>query len=236
MIVRSVPVGLLLITQPDHAHLAGRIMLHCTVLSASPRRDAILRAIAEHDNGWAVLDASPIVNPATGGVADFINVPVEMRQAVWPRGVEALADQPWAAALVAQHAITVYDRFRSDAEWTPFFAEMAALRDAMLRASEMPLDDLVADYRFVRLGDLISLSFCTGWSDAHRFGEWTVQLSGTTVTVAPDPFGGAQIPMEIAARALRRPTFGSDAELRSALSEARVTTVRASVVGTTLAW
>ena len=92
-----------------------------------------------------------------------------MRHGVWPRAIARLADDPWAAALVAQHAITVYDRFRSEAEWTPFFADMEAARDAMVRASGMPLDDLAADYPFVRLGDLISLVFCTGWTDAQRF-------------------------------------------------------------------
>jgi len=230
MIVRSIPDGLELITQPDHARLAGRVMKHCVALVASPRRDAILRAIAGHDNGWAPDDASPTVNPATGSVADFINVPVKMRQAVWPRGVWSLADDPWAAALVAQHAITVYDRFRADAEWTAFFTEMAALRDTLLRASGLPLDDLVADYRFVRLGDLISLSFCTGWPDAQRFSEWTVQLSGTRVTVTPDPFGGVEIPIGIAARLLRGQVFQSDAELRDVLSQATTTTIRGVVL------
>ena len=140
MIVRPVHDGLQLITQPDHAHLARRIMVHCVPLAARPRRDAILHAIGEHDNGWAEEDAAPTVNPNTGSVADFVSVPLSVRHGVWPRGVARLADDPWAAALVAQHALTVYDRFRSDAEWTPFFDEMAAARGAMLRVSGMPLN------------------------------------------------------------------------------------------------
>ena len=97
----------------------------------------------------------------------------------------ALAHDPWAAALVAQHAITVYDRFRSDSEWASFFAEMETARDAMLRASGLPLDDLLDDYAFVRLADLISLTFCTGWTDEQRFGEWTVNGVGARVVVTP---------------------------------------------------
>ena len=48
-------------TQSDHAHLARMIMEHCVPLAAWPRRDAILHAIHEHDNGWAEEDAAPTV-------------------------------------------------------------------------------------------------------------------------------------------------------------------------------
>jgi len=205
-------------------------MEHCVPLAARPRRDAILHAIAEHDNGWAEEDAAPTVNPTTGTVVDFVSAPLSVRHAVWPRGVARLADNPWAAALVAQHALTVYDRFRSETEWTAFFAEMEAARGAMLRASRMPLDDLVADYAFVRLADLISLTFCTGWTDEHRFADWTVQLSGTRVVVTPGAFGGMRIPIEIKAREIRNQPFRLDAELRDVLSEANTTTLRGQVV------
>jgi hypothetical protein len=231
VIVRPVHDGLQLITQPDHAHLARTIMEHCVPLADRPRRDAILHAVGEHDNGWAEEDAAPTVNPNTGNVADFVGVPLGVRHAVWPRGVARLADDPWAAALVAQHALTVYDRFRSAAEWTPFFGEMAAARDVMLRASGRSLDELEADYPFVRLADLISLTFCTGWADAQRFGDWTVQLSGTRVVVSPNPFGGEVIPIKIDARVIRNPPFRSDAELRGAFSEANTTMLHGEIAG-----
>ena len=231
MIVRPVDDGLQLITQPDHAHLARTIMESSVPLAVRPRRDAILHAIGEHDNGWAEEDAAPTVNSNTGSVADFVSVPLSVRHRVWPRGVARLADDPWAAALVAQHALTVYDRFRSDTEWTPFFDEMAAARSEMLRVSGMPLDALDADYPFVRLADLISLTFCAGWADEQRFGDWTVQLFGTRGVVSPDPFGGVVIPIEINAREIRIRQFRSDAELRDALKEGSTTTLRGEVSG-----
>jgi len=204
-------------------------MEHCVALAARPRRDAILHAIAEHDNGWAEADAAPTVNPENGRIVDFVTAPLAVRHAVWPRGIARLAEDPWAAALVAQHAITVYDRFRSDAAWASFFAELEAARGAMLRASRMPLADLLDDYAFVRLADLISLTFCTGWTDEQRFGDWTIHPSGTRVVASPDPFGGASIPIEVEARELRNRPFRTDAELRAALSEAAMTTLRGEV-------
>jgi len=224
MIVRSVHDRIQLITQPDHAHLARVIMERCTTLAARPRRETILHAIGEHDAGWAQEDAAPTVNPQTGAVVDFVSVPIRVRQAVWPRTIARLADDPWAAALVAQHALTAYDRFRSDAEWTTFFGEMESARVAMARASGTPLEELAGDYAFVRLGDLISLAFCTGSTDEQRFSGWTIQLSGSRVVVTPDAFDGEEIPIEVRAREIRHQRFRSDAELRDALSQASATT------------
>jgi hypothetical protein len=231
VIVRPAHQSVQLITQPDHAHLARRIMEQCVALAARPRRDSILHAIAEHDNGWTEEDRTPTVNPATGRVTDFVSAALSVRHSVWPRAIARLADDPWAAALVAQHAITVYDRFRPEAEWQPFFTEMEEARSEMLLASGLPLDDLADDYPYVRLADLISLTFCVGWTDEQRFGDWTIQLSGTRVVVAPDPFGGATIPIDVKATVVRDRPFRSDEALREALSEATATTLRGEVAG-----
>ena len=73
---------MLICTQPDHAALAQHIMQHWRAdgLPESPRRAAILLAVNEHDNGWREVDAAPIVDPATGGIRDFINAPDEVRR------------------------------------------------------------------------------------------------------------------------------------------------------------
>lgn len=204
-------------------------MEHCVPLAARPHRDAILHAIGEHDNGWAEEDAMPRVDRRTGRVVDFVSAPLSVRHGVWPRAIARLAADSWAAALVAQHAITVYDRYRPDPEWTSFFAAMETARDASLRASGLPVDDLPADYAFVRLADLISLTFCVGWTGEQRFGDWAVHLSGTRVVVTPDPFGGATIPIAIEARTIRERTFSSDADLRDAFMDASATTLRGDV-------
>lgn len=229
MIVRPRHESILLITQPDHAHLAGLIMARSAGLHEHPRRASILRAVADHDNGWREEDDRPMVHRESGEVVDFVTAPLAVRHRVWPRAVERLKEDPWAAALVAQHAITVYDRYRPDRAWDDFFAEMEGARDAILRVIAGRLEDLQSDYVHVRLGDLISLAFCTGWSDEQRFGEWTVQLHGDDVRVAPDPFGGVDVPLRIDARELRRRTFRSDEDLRHTIRQAPVVTLTGRV-------
>jgi hypothetical protein len=231
MIVRDAPGGIDLITQPDHARLARAIMEHCVSLNDRPRRATILHAIGEHDAGWTDADAAPTVDAASGEVADFVHAPLQVRQGAWPIAVSRLSDDPYAAALVAQHALSVYDRYRNDVEWQRFFAGMEAARDARLAVAGVARQELETGYVFVRLGDLISLVFCTGWSDAHRYRDWTVARAGERVVVTPDPFGGRKIPIAIGARRLSSRHFPSDAALREALAEAPTTVLEGEVSG-----
>lgn len=230
MIVRRAARSLHLITQPDHAQLARRIMERCVPLMAHPRCQTILHAIAEHDNGWQEADEAPTVD-AGGRVADFVSAPLHVRQGVWPRAVDRLARDAWAAAIVAQHAITVYDRFRTDGAWRVFFHEMTDARDTMVRASGLTHDDLAADYPFLRLGDLISLAFCTAAEGRQQFGGWTVELAGSCVVVGQDVFGGERIPFEIVASAVPDRPFRSDADLRDALRTAAAVRLSGEVAG-----
>lgn len=230
MIVRSNGSEIALITQPDHARLARRVMEHSRALCAHLLRERILHAIGEHDNGWAELDAQPSVNTDTGEIFDFIHAPVAARQGVWPRAVARLSADPWVAALVAQHALTAYDRYRSDPEWTAFFDEMTRSRDEYTALAEGRLEDLLSDYMFVRLGDLISLSFCVGFTGEQQFGDYTVRRTASGVQVAPWPFEEDGIAMEVEARVIPARAYASDADLREALASAKHVVLRGSCV------
>jgi Protein of unknown function (DUF3891) len=186
------------ITQPDHAALAGRIMKawRANDLPTSTRRDEILLAVSEHDNGWREIDAEFLLDPTTGDVLDFMTVSGDIKRGVWPRAIERLAATPYAAALVAHHAAHVYSRFRSDPEWAAFFPEMEGIASR---------ENVLADYVFLRIGDLASLTFCTAANmQVGEFG-YMVRLDGDELTITPDPFEGAEVPLQISGRDVRDP-------------------------------
>jgi Protein of unknown function (DUF3891) len=195
MIIRPDGSTRLAITQPDHAALAGRIVhaWRANGLPQSPRRDDILLAVAEHDNGWREVDDTLMVDPATGAILDFVTAPGHIRRGVWSRAIARLATRPYAAALVAHHAQHVYGRYRSDPAWASFFTEMESTREGLVSS----LDELNADYLFVRIGDLASLTFCTAAAmPVSEFG-YRVRLDGARVIIDPDPFEGARVPISI---------------------------------------
>jgi hypothetical protein len=199
-------------------------------LHDSPRRASILLATEEHDNGWHEPDETPEVEPVSGAVHDFINIPAAVRQAVWPRGIARLSDSPWAAALVAQHALTVYDRFRPDAAWNTFFATIETMRGNLLRETGLPFDQLESDYAFVRIGDLISLIFCNLWQD-ETFASWRFRREGDHVLVTPDPFAGTDVPISVTAREIPNRAYTSTEDLQSALRGAPAVTLHGLVTG-----
>jgi hypothetical protein len=233
MIIRPSPTSLLFITQPDHARLAAEAIAYWQAdgFPDHPRRDVILLAAREHDNGWFEEDAATYVGQ-DGQPLDFVSVPVPVRQRIWPRAVDRMAERsPYAAALIAQHALTVYGTTRTDPGWTEFFTIMTGRRDALLGRTDLDVATLQADYAFVNAADRISLAFCTAWeTPLESFGRRII-LNGHTVEITPDPFGGARVSLRILARRLPAASFASAESLRRALDAAPVEFLTGSAAG-----
>jgi hypothetical protein len=225
MIVRDDGSSFLLITQPDHARLARDIVAAARTEPAlqGEHRDTVLLATLEHDNGWLEVDAEPTIDPATGRPCDFINGPAHVKHELWPRGIRRVArTNPRAGALIAQHALTVYNYREAEREWRPFFGSITALRDDLLEqvgaADGAAREAFDRQYRCVRLGDLLSLQFCNGWTDPHETFGYRATLDGARLLVTPDPFGGGVVALRVMARRIPARRYTSDADLRAAMA------------------
>ncbi len=235
MIIRHLASSHQLISQPQHAALAARIMRHWQPdhFPESPRKASILNAIEQHDNGWAEIDEALVVDEATGQLLDFIELPDMLKRDTSLRGIERLASDPYAAALVAQHRLHVYRRYAEHPDWSAFFARVTAARDTYLRP--VSLDELLRDYTFVRAGDLASLAFCNNWTDVDPDGcDYAMRLKGTSLFIIPDPFGGRTIEIEIEAREIGHQPFDSAADAQRVVASAPVITLRGFVSGLTI--
>ncbi len=196
-----------------------------------PRRETILTATGHHDDGWEEEDAELHVSE-TGEALDFIAVPPEVKQRIWPRATERwTARSPYVAALIAQHALTVHAPLAKDFAWRRFFQTMTRTRDQLLERAATDLAMLDGDYPFVRTGDQLSLIFCNGWTAPLAGLGYKAILNGITLQITPDPFAGARIPLEITARSLPSAPYASAAELRAALATAPVVTLTGEAAG-----
>ena len=233
MIIRRATDRLLLISQGDHARLAGRIMRAWRAggLPDRPCRDAILAATDDHDNGWQEEDAELHLSDA-GDPLDFIAVPPHVKHRIWPRATARWADRsPYIAALIAQHALTVHAPLGADPQWRRFFDTMTRTRDDLIGRAGTQAADLSNDYPFVRTGDQLSLIFCNGWTAPLSGFGYKAILDGITLQITPDPFDGARVPLEINARSVPATRYGDAADLRAALAEAPVVTLAGEAVG-----
>ncbi len=227
---------LYLITQADHAALAARIMAEWKAGAwlRHPQRERILRATAQHDCGWRESDASPSVSPETGMPYDVVNAPLAIRQGAWRIALDRLEpEDPYLAALVAHHALTVYTRYRGLNAWHYFFVEMEARRNELLSCAAIGLEELLSDYRILAMGDRWSLIFCYGWREPNPMYEYTGTLSadGRELRVSPDAFDGDSVRLEVRSRRIPRRFYSSDDDLHRELEKAETVMLTGLAIG-----
>ena len=215
-----------LVTQHDHAHLAGRILAlwRADDLPEHPRRDDLLFAAREHDNGWREEDAAPRLDPATGRPHDFTTMPMGPRVEIWDRSTGRHQERrPYAALLVTHHALHLHQdrRDETDPAWQTLFALLDARAEELYEATAAPPEQVAAEYRFLHLVDLASLMLAAGWQGPiERMGH-RLELAGEgLLTVDPFPLAGTTT-FRLACRHVPGRPYGSAAELGEELLAAR---------------
>ena len=133
---------------------------------------------------------------------------------------------------MAQHALTVLTA-TEEGTWRDFFRVMSGLRDELLTdgAFDGSLPVLMEAYRFVFIGDLLSLVLCCGWTRRFEAHGYTTTLDGRTLRVAPDPFGGVAIQVSVPVRRIPRRRYDSPLDLQQTLSGVAVERWTGTAVG-----
>lgn len=135
-----------LITQPDHAAVSGYLAEHWGNEEFSrpgffgdpPRpdelREAVVFAIAQHDNGWREWEADPEIDPEDGLPLHFLQARGEWAFERWERGAARYVEErPYESLLISLHGYWLHrvqydsdcdDRFRH-----PIFGSNPPLAD-----------------------------------------------------------------------------------------------------------
>lgn len=224
MIVASAPAPgrLLLVTQPDHARFSAELLSLWREdgLPRHPRRQELLFAVREHDNGWRETDSAPHCDTGRGRPHDFLSLPREERIELWQRGTARFAgEHPYAALLITRHAIQLH-RERRGEEWQPFHDYLAELYSGLFEATGAAEEEVEADYRWLDLTDLISLAVCNRWSGPFERYGFRGQLRDETLHLDPFPLAGATA-FRIPCRRIPDRPYRGDADLGGELAAAR---------------
>lgn len=245
MIRRKDSEGWILVTQHDHAVLAGEIIaLWGNDRFSRPRPfEEVVFAVREHDSGWKEWDSRPKINPENGCPANFMEMEYRDQYGIWKGSYLGHAQKhPYASSLIALH----FDRFNEkslsknpgngsakmlEREIDEFISGNLGIEiksgDEM---SALPLDVKI-NLRFVQVGDIISLTLCHGWLDME-IKDVPVSYAGETAaikmtssdgfnfTMDPYPFTAPVIKCSVPALRLERKTFAGDDDLRRALNDA----------------
>jgi hypothetical protein len=223
VIVRERADTFLLFGQHEHAKVAGEFARRWGV-GAEPFESTVY-AIANHDLAWRGPDGEVLWNEEKDRPYSFMDYPLHLKLPAQKWGIDQVeAYDPYAGCLCSMH----YARFLLDAERPEEidfrdseFERQGRLEEGM---SEVDLENLERNFRFLRVCDGISLFLCLNepggddnpppYPGGFEFGGTRFGLmweDGRTLSLDPNPFP-EPFDVEIPYRAVgkdRRP-LGSD--------------------------
>ena len=220
MIVRDRGDDWQVVLQIDHEDLSGAFARAWA--EQGSRHDALAIAAARHDDGWAVWERAPVVEPETGRPVNFLDVDISSHLAFYRACIAAVTEHdPYAGLLVSMHGAGIYQQRygRDPALGLSRAAAAQDLVDAFVAEQERGYEERVAavgvseeerwrDYELLQLYDRLSLYFCM--RDVESGGGEPVELQGYglellgpwRVRMAPYPFAESPARFRLARRLL----------------------------------
>ena len=211
--------GWWLITHPDHARLAAAFAERWGNGEFSPPkpRSHVLKAIAEHDDGWAARDRNPqttgqgkpsaFSTDLVGKYAAFEEIDLTDYLAVRERAVTLVAtEDAYAGLLVSMHTHNLLheraDRSTIAPEQLPLLDEFLAKqrrlqeelrqtvrRDEQLDAEERSDAGIVDNFRLLQATDNLSLLSCVSYGKSAGLLHPLRLRSGSESRVQVEPIG-----------------------------------------------
>lgn len=226
MIVRNQSDGsAIMITQNDHAKLAGLFAAHWGNREFERPRPyvSMMRAAQYHDSGWLRYETDPYLDPATGKSPSYQQVPNDATQlAAYQAAIDMLTDvDRYSGLMISKHRTGLWQSRYGAITQPPagpprqlsddirnFIAKNEA-RQQMI-ASGLDRDEIAVNYNLLQVWDLLSLYICshdkhpnhaiapapTAYAVAGGASLTLTPTSPTTIVVHPFPFD--QAPLEIA--------------------------------------
>jgi hypothetical protein len=262
MIVQELAGGqLLCINQTTHALLAEAFCRHWgnTVFARPEPYDAVMLAIAQHDNGWYEWEQQPRLRE-DGYPADFLHEADPIgKVALWTRGMQrAGAQHPYAGLLIGGHAACLYRTYPEQGlaveaqQCIDSFVETQAELVAYVRdqwqaipeiAHGMRPEVLEANIRLLQFGDAASLQLCMGSGPARQIAHCPVDFAGAETTIAmtcagtsvhfdPWPFDVDHFELSVHGKLLSQRVFATTADYHAALAAAPVGVMRWQIIHT----
>jgi hypothetical protein len=174
MIRRDHEGGWLIIAQIDHARLAGALARAWgnAGMPSVPALPRLSWGIEHHDDGWAIWDASPRINPASGRPRDFREMRMRDSTAIWSRSIEVCSAAPLAGISVSRHFCHLAEQARR----SPRDSDELAAIDRFLREQSGVQADLAAGFHWSGSLDDFSLLCNLGFYAVQFFDRLSLWL------------------------------------------------------------
>ena len=195
MFVRDMGHSWQIVLQPDHGELAGRLAAEWGGSAVgTPANQASLQVAARrHDDGWAVWEREPTINPGTPKPTGFLEVAVPSHLTFYRACIAAVAEQdPYAGLLVSMHGSGIYTGrygtqpglgLKQSADYPEligaFIEEQEAWQQQQVAALGVPEAERWTNYKLLQVYDRLAVYFSLKDLEA-----------GEAETIAPLPIAG----------------------------------------------
>ncbi len=240
MIVNPHAAGWQVIHQQAHGLLAVQLAYHWHPDHRPERWVETLIAVTEHDDGQVPPDAPMHLNEA-GAPRNYDDMPFSMEQIV---RIAELSQRKgrWVALLISMHLSFLYEPMRGDRpELDDFLDEQKTRQQTWRRALGLRKADAQRAYALMKWCDQFSLILCTQalpageraleieiGPDGQRYE--VVQRADGTLAVSPWPFATDRFSVHVEAACLEQLRFDDPQQLRQALDQATIETLRWELV------
>ena len=226
MIVRDAGDAWQIVLQTDHAELSGQLARAWA--EQGERFASVEIAARRHDDGWAVWERMPGLEPGSDRPRNFLDVQVLSHLAFYRAAIAAVTDHDaYAGLLISMHGAGIYrHRYGRDPALELTFArEVKEQVDAFVaeqeaeygrRAAELGVGEerQWVDYELLQAFDRLSLYFCMrdvqSGEAAELDGLRLEPLGPWRVRLEPYPFTGGSARFELLRRLLPKRAWSED--------------------------
>ncbi|WP_284944691.1 DUF3891 family protein [Acidisoma cladoniae] len=225
--------GVLAISQPMHAWIAGELLRHW----ADRQDDMLVLAAEQHDVAWIDWEVAPSFDAATGRPHLFRAIGAAEHAPLWALGVER-ALSAWGsrvAMLISRHGTVIYTRFidrhrlsDADAQAATAYIEQQAPRQAMWqKALGLSAADVERDSSLIAFVDTLSLALCGELTLPMEFvgpgahggsATYSMTRDETGCRLTPWPFSVPSLTIKAEARMMPVAGFANENEMRAWLA------------------
>jgi len=253
MIRRPAGSDWLLISQVEHARIAGEVADHWPDPMGDASLAAPLRhAIRNHDNGWSTWEQAPRIDPDTGWARNFTEMPTVDACAIWSHSIADCANHsPWGGLWVSRHFCWLGERGRQHVTDAPSRQAFESFLDTQQTLQARWLAQLALErgesharnsgeigFRLVQFFDRLSLWLCCEPETSPKPLEFPdgrifefAPRSPTEIGVRPWAFNVSILELSVPVARLPMQPYADDAALQAALAHAPRETLRWTLAG-----
>ncbi len=180
MILREDTENYILITQHDHAYIAGELLTHFKKeFIAVEHFESFKFAVHQHDRAWIIPDSHPLLNDVTQKPFTFLDFPEKLRLHFYKLGIEQVNHaNSYAALLCSMHYCNLVSSSSSEIA-TQFVERERSRQNHLVAKLKIPHTRLLHyQVQMLKFCDDLSLYICMNKPGASKDDEVSLFKKG----------------------------------------------------------